>query len=585
MKISKKEKRAKEPKVKKTNVKKTRVKKAKVKGNKAKSKFRITDIRNLVPFTFAIIIILMVASFAINFFFSSLTTNVRQTTEDMHTIVYYINQSRQASKDFVITQDKTYIDEAVKNLREIRKITEQSSLARNEELSESIKIINQSTISYISKVSFIKSIIKQQELVDYIDNELVPFEETIEASALEVLDRANEIQNDATTTSNLISFVMIATVIILSFIIVGFLAVNIRTSTKQMTSSLEHATKEDDLTTQFHIKAKNEFSDIAKQLNGFFNKLRGIIQTTNTSIEEISNSSVQIDEQLSSLNTNINNVSSTLVNISAAMEETSASTEEITATTEEITSSVNVISGEIQEGKELATQINNRARRLGDETSEKIERVNGIYVNTKSKLDETVEKSKEVEKISILTQTILDIAGQTNLLALNAAIEAARAGESGRGFAVVADEIRKLAENSQKSASEIQVVSETIVDTVNTMAVEIGEIMRFLEKDVLSDYGSMLHLSEQYSSDADSFNSKLTSIYDSIEHVSKSTDEVAIAISEIATTIADSTMNIGEISNKASVVAMEAENIHEAKEKSNAQTQVLFNEISQFKVE
>lgn len=573
-------KKTKVPKQKNKGVKSVKTKKVRTKGT-----FRITDIRNLVPFSFSIIILLMVASFIINTVFNGLTTNVRQTTEDMHTIVYYINQSRQASKDFVITKDKTYIDEAVKNLREIRKITENADLAKNAELADSIENINQKTISYISKVSFIKSIVKQGELVDYIDNELAPFEESIEASAVEVLDRSNDILDGAVKTSTLISFIVIATVIILSFIIVVFLVINIRKSTKQMISSLEHATKEDDLTTQIQIKAKNEFNEIAKHLNGFFNSLRGIIQTTNVSIHAISDSSNLIDTQLSSLNTNIIDVSNTLVDISAAMEETSASTEEITATTEEITSSINIISGDIQEGKELAVQINDRAKRLGDETTEKIGRANNIYKSTKVKLDETVEKSKEVEKISILTQTILDIAGQTNLLALNAAIEAARAGESGRGFAVVADEIRKLAENSQKSASEIQVVSETIVDTVNTMAKEIGEIMSFLEKDVLNDYDSMLHLSDQYSNDADTFNTKLTNIYDSIEHVTKSTDEVAIAISEIASTIANSTMNIGEISNKASVVAMEAENIHEAKEKSNEQTQVLFNEISQFKVD
>lgn len=124
----------------------------------------------------------------------------------------------------------------------------------------------------------------------------------------------------------------------------------------------------------------------------------------------------------------------------------------------------------IQQSSDEVLQMTNEGATLMSYSTDQMAKIDQIVLDAVEKVEGL---DRHARKISELVLVIHDIADQTNLLALNATIEAARAGEQGKGFAVVADEVRKLAEQSSDSVTNITDIVNSIQNESNLVATSL----------------------------------------------------------------------------------------------------------------
>ena len=226
-----------------------------------------------------------------------------------------------------------------------------------------------------------------------------------------------------------------------------------------------------DLTKRLPIRSKDELGEVSFYVNEFIAKIQGLVED----IKEIAISNANLSES-------ILNGANTLDDLSSAQLETVNKSNKLTTQAKD----------DLDISEELANKTAQDVNVSYNVLTE-LEEISLVVVDTI--IENSQKEHNLAQRISSLaTQTneiknilniIKDIADQTNLLALNAAIEAARAGEHGRGFAVVADEVRKLAEKTQHSISEIDATVMIVVQNVQEISTEMN--INSEEINVLSD--------------------------------------------------------------------------------------------------
>jgi PAS domain S-box-containing protein len=205
---------------------------------------------------------------------------------------------------------------------------------------------------------------------------------------------------------------------------------------------------------------------LTAEVNKALENLNSVLFNISQGSEIVAKSSDLLQKKVDGMNRNTTEVASAIAQMAKGAQDQAQKTDESSKLVNHVMVSAN-------EMEKKAYLINKAAERglessnLGLKTLKVlIENMEGIRESAGQTSHSIGILTKRTEEIGRTLNVITDIASQTNLLALNAAIEAARAGDAGRGFAVVAEEIRKLAEDSRKSAVGIErIIGEVQKDT------------------------------------------------------------------------------------------------------------------------
>ncbi len=303
------------------------------------------------------------------------------------------------------------------------------------------------------------------------------------------------------------------------------------------------------------ITGKDEISAMAQAFNSMLDKFRLVIAEVHRTTEQVSGASDTLAQSASRLSGIASTQASAVAGSAAAVEELTVAICSVADTASEVRSMANTSVNQTVEGNR---QVNALVGEIHD-----------IQQNVAEIEQKVAQFIESTQSISNLTREVRDIADQTNLLALNAAIEAARAGEAGRGFAVVADEVRKLAEKSGRSASEIDAVTNTIATQSEAVRASIVAGMQAIDAS---------------SAKAVAVEGFLNEARRSVESSSSGVDDIRTSVSEQQQASTEIAQNMERIANMAEETDQSVQMVNQASSELQGLAQNLKQSVSGFRV-
>mgnify|MGYP001470835573 CR=1 FL=1 len=245
--------------------------------------------------------------------------------------------------------------------------------------------------------------------------------------------------------------------------------------------------------------------------------------------------------------------------LSAGVQEAGAATEELSNAMQQIAAGAVQAASASEESAAAMTQVNRRVglqAKAAQKSLEVTEKLQAMIADADRSVNSLIEKvdagakrqlgsvdmMKELENQALnvieAVNQVIRIADQTNLLALNAAIEAARAGKHGKGFAVVADTVRKLAEASERNATDIDELVRNIQSKAGVLSRSVGSAAATAASEVekctiiTENLGKIRQDMDNIKEGAETLSTNATEMGAASEQALKSSEQIAAAAEE-----------------------------------------------------